>query len=133
MSSLIRACGTVLARPATRRKLKLLEVDTGVNDAIRMTMSAQVKSWPEYDGSKSEYFLASFRYIMVSKVSDPTGEAWVSVFNEHVEKILGCSAEELDRIRKEEGEESYSATLSSSRKPPGFHICSTLASCCMST
>jgi hypothetical protein len=38
---------------------------------------------------------------MVVKVSDPTGEAWVSVFNEHAEKILGCSADELDRIRKE--------------------------------
>uniref|UniRef100_A0A0A9DGQ9 Replication factor A C-terminal domain-containing protein n=1 Tax=Arundo donax TaxID=35708 RepID=A0A0A9DGQ9_ARUDO len=41
------------------------------------------------------------RYIMVVKVSDPTGEAWVSVFNEHAEKIIGCSADELDRIRKE--------------------------------
>ena len=38
---------------------------------------------------------------MVIKVSDPTGEAWVSVFNEHAEKIIGCSADELDRIRKE--------------------------------
>jgi hypothetical protein len=43
----------------------------------------------------------SFRYIMVIKVSDPTGETWVSVFNEHAEKIIGCSADELDRIRKE--------------------------------
>nr|AGT15869.1 replication protein [Saccharum hybrid cultivar R570] len=49
----------------------------------------------------------SLRYIMVLKVSDPTGEAWVSVFNEHAEKIIGCSADELDRIRKEEGEDSY--------------------------
>jgi hypothetical protein len=38
---------------------------------------------------------------MVIKLSDPTGEAWVSVFNEHAEKIIGCSADELDRIRKE--------------------------------
>ncbi|CAN6313601.1 unnamed protein product [Urochloa humidicola] len=53
----------------------------------------------------------SLRYIMVIKVSDPTGEAWVSVFNEHAEKILGCSADELDRIRKEEGEESYTQKL----------------------
>ncbi|WVZ55988.1 hypothetical protein U9M48_006580 [Paspalum notatum var. saurae] len=49
----------------------------------------------------------SLRYIMVVKVSDPTGEAWVSVFNEHAEKIIGCSADELDRVRKEEGEDSY--------------------------
>ena len=51
--------------------------------------------------AKSDWFPASFRYIMVLKVSDPTGEAWVSVFNEHAEKIIGCSADELDRIRKE--------------------------------
>jgi len=44
----------------------------------------------------------SLRYIMVIKVSDPTGETWVSVFNEHAEKIIGCSADELDQIRKEE-------------------------------
>ncbi|KAL5661642.1 hypothetical protein ACJX0J_028767, partial [Zea mays] len=43
----------------------------------------------------------SLRYIMVIKVSDPTSEAWVSVFNEHAEKIIGCNADELDRIRKE--------------------------------
>ncbi|RLN39553.1 replication protein A 70 kDa DNA-binding subunit B [Panicum miliaceum] len=49
----------------------------------------------------------SLRYIMVIKVSDPTGEAWVSVFNEHAEKIIGCSADELDRIRREEGDDSY--------------------------
>ena len=52
-------------------------------------------------GAKYDSFPASFRYIMVLKVSDPTGEAWVSVFNEHAEKIIGCSADELDRIRKE--------------------------------
>jgi replication factor A1 len=38
---------------------------------------------------------------MVIKLSDPSGEAWVSVFNEHAERIIGCSADELDRIRKE--------------------------------
>jgi hypothetical protein len=43
----------------------------------------------------------SFRYIMVIKLSDPSGEAWVSVFNEHAERIIGCSADELDQIRKE--------------------------------
>ncbi|KAL5217328.1 hypothetical protein ABZP36_018012 [Zizania latifolia] len=49
----------------------------------------------------------SLRYIMAIKVSDPTGEAWLSLFNEQAEKIIGCSADELDRIRKEEGEDSY--------------------------
>ncbi|XP_062210348.1 replication protein A 70 kDa DNA-binding subunit B-like [Phragmites australis] len=49
----------------------------------------------------------SLRYIMVVKVIDPTGEAWVSVFNEHAEKIIGCSADELDRIKKDEGDDRY--------------------------
>ncbi|AQK84362.1 Replication protein A 70 kDa DNA-binding subunit B [Zea mays] len=49
----------------------------------------------------------SLRYIMVIKVSDPTSEAWVSVFNEHAEKIIGCNADELDRIRKEQGDDIY--------------------------
>ena len=38
---------------------------------------------------------------MVIKVSDATGEAWISLFNDQAERIVGCSADELDRIRKE--------------------------------
>jgi Replication factor-A C terminal domain len=38
---------------------------------------------------------------MILKVSDPTGEAWLSVFNEQAEKIIGCSADELERIKTE--------------------------------
>ncbi|KAF0910886.1 hypothetical protein E2562_004843 [Oryza meyeriana var. granulata] len=49
----------------------------------------------------------SLRYIMVIKVSDPTGEAWLSLFNDQAERIVGCSADELDRIRKEEGDDCY--------------------------
>ncbi|TVU47936.1 hypothetical protein EJB05_07554 [Eragrostis curvula] len=49
----------------------------------------------------------SLRYIMNIKVSDPTGEAWISVFNEHAERIIGCSADKLDQIRKEEGDDQY--------------------------
>ncbi|KAJ3673852.1 hypothetical protein LUZ60_005844 [Juncus effusus] len=48
----------------------------------------------------------SLRYIMIVKVSDPTGEAWLSVFNEHAEKIIGCTADELDKLKSEE-EEKY--------------------------
>lgn len=42
-----------------------------------------------------------FRYIMVIKVADATGEAWLSVFNEQAEKIIGCSADELNQIKSE--------------------------------
>jgi len=38
---------------------------------------------------------------MVVKVSDPSGEAWLSVFNDQAEQILGCTADELDRIKSE--------------------------------
>ncbi|ONK64694.1 uncharacterized protein A4U43_C07F28910 [Asparagus officinalis] len=53
----------------------------------------------------------SLRYIMVMKVSDPSGEAWVSCFNEQAEQIIGCSADELDRIKTEEGEDRYQLKL----------------------
>lgn len=39
---------------------------------------------------------SSLRYIMLVKVSDASGEAWFSTFNEQAEKIVGCSADELD-------------------------------------
>ncbi|RWR72880.1 replication protein A DNA-binding subunit B [Cinnamomum micranthum f. kanehirae] len=44
----------------------------------------------------------SLRYIMVIKVTDATGEAWLSVFNEQAEKIIGCSADELNQIKLED-------------------------------
>ncbi|KAL3513035.1 hypothetical protein ACH5RR_025752 [Cinchona calisaya] len=53
----------------------------------------------------------SLRYIMVLKVSDASGEAWLSVFNDEAEKILGCSADELNKLKTEEGETSYQMKL----------------------
>ncbi|CAH8305494.1 unnamed protein product [Eruca vesicaria subsp. sativa] len=46
----------------------------------------------------------SLRYIMVVKVSDSTGEVWFSSFNDEAEKIIGCSADELNKLRSEGGE-----------------------------
>ncbi|KAK8953740.1 hypothetical protein KSP40_PGU007137 [Platanthera guangdongensis] len=54
---------------------------------------------------------SSLRYIMVMKVSDSSGEAWLSVFNEHAEKIIGCTADELDKIKSEEGDEKFHLKL----------------------
>ncbi|XP_011006580.1 PREDICTED: replication protein A 70 kDa DNA-binding subunit B [Populus euphratica] len=48
----------------------------------------------------------SLRYIMVVKVSDGSGEGWVSAFNEEAEKIIGCSADELDLLKSQIGEEN---------------------------
>lgn len=38
---------------------------------------------------------------MIAKVSDGSGEAWISVFNEEAETIIGCSADELDRLKSQ--------------------------------
>lgn len=48
----------------------------------------------------------SLRYIMVVKVSDASGEAWLSTFNEQAEKIIGCSADELDNLKSQLGEDN---------------------------
>jgi len=50
-----------------------------------------------------ELLASSCRYIMVAKVSDASGEAWVSTFNDQAEKIIGCSADELDKIKSQVG------------------------------
>jgi replication factor A1 len=38
---------------------------------------------------------------MVVKVTDASGEAFISTFNEEAEKIIGCSADELDSLRSQ--------------------------------
>lgn len=38
---------------------------------------------------------------MVVKVSDASGEAFLSVFNEQAEKIIGCTADELNELRSQ--------------------------------
>ncbi|KAL9227314.1 hypothetical protein vseg_003016 [Gypsophila vaccaria] len=48
----------------------------------------------------------SLRYIMVAKIADVSGEAWISTFNDQAEKLIGCSADELDKLKSEEGEEN---------------------------
>lgn len=53
----------------------------------------------------------SLRYIMGFKVSDPSGEAWLSAFNDEAEKILGCSADELDKMKSQDDESAYQMKL----------------------
>ncbi|BAT76517.1 hypothetical protein LR48_Vigan01g273100 [Vigna angularis] len=48
----------------------------------------------------------SLRYIMVAKVCDTSGEAFFSVFNQEAEKIVGCSADALDDLKSQEGEDN---------------------------
>ncbi|KAL0415942.1 UNVERIFIED_CONTAM: Replication protein A DNA-binding subunit B [Sesamum latifolium] len=53
----------------------------------------------------------SLRYIMAVKVSDASGEAYLSVFNEQAEKIIGCSADELNDLKSQDGDSAYQAKL----------------------
>lgn len=45
--------------------------------------------------------LQLYRYILVVKVSDASGEAYLSVFNEHAEKIIGLTADELNELKSQ--------------------------------
>ena len=38
---------------------------------------------------------------MVARVSDASAEAYISLFNEHAEKVVGCSADELDQLKSQ--------------------------------
>ncbi|KAJ7978736.1 Replication protein A subunit [Quillaja saponaria] len=58
------------------------------------------------EGCQKSDEACSLRYIMIVKVMDASGEAWISVFNEEAEKIIGCSADELDNFKSQEGEEN---------------------------
>ncbi|PON69693.1 Replication factor A protein [Trema orientale] len=45
-------------------------------------------------------------YILVVKASDASSDAYISAFNEEAERIIGCSADELDKLKSQEGEEN---------------------------
>ncbi|XLS78890.1 hypothetical protein HN51_063115 [Arachis hypogaea] len=70
----------------------------------KVTESIGAGYWCE--GCQKNDEQCSLRYIMVVKVADESGEAYVSVFNEEAEKIVGCSADELDTLKSQEGEDN---------------------------
>ncbi|KAG6545076.1 hypothetical protein Mapa_013459 [Marchantia paleacea] len=51
------------------------------------------------EGCSKSYDTCNRRYIMLAKISDHSGEAWISAFNEEAESILGYSAERLNDIK----------------------------------
>ncbi|CAN1312163.1 Replication protein A 70 kDa DNA-binding subunit D [Linum perenne] len=53
----------------------------------------------------------SLRYILALKVTDASGEGWVSAFNDEAEKILGSSADELNQLRSQDDTSSYNSKL----------------------
>ncbi|KAK6921000.1 Replication protein A, OB domain [Dillenia turbinata] len=62
------------------------------------------------------------RYILVLKISDATGEAWISIFNEQAEKIIGCSADELDDLKSQNVEEYQSKLKEATWAPHLFRV-----------
>ncbi|KAK6925113.1 OB-fold nucleic acid binding domain, AA-tRNA synthetase-type [Dillenia turbinata] len=62
------------------------------------------------------------RYILVLKISDATGEAWISMFNEQAEKIIGCSADELDNLKSQNAEEYQSKLKEATWVPHLFRV-----------
>ncbi|KAJ1387138.1 hypothetical protein SESBI_40216 [Sesbania bispinosa] len=70
----------------------------------KVTESVGAGYWCE--GCQKNDDQCNLRYIMVVRVSDASGESLVSVFNEEAEKIVGCSADELDNLRSQDGEDN---------------------------
>mmetsp|Transcript_4209 Transcript_4209/g.8036 ORF Transcript_4209/g.8036 Transcript_4209/m.8036 type:complete len:641 (-) Transcript_4209:189-2111(-) len=50
-----------------------------------------------------------YRYIFSATISDASGTTWVSFFDDQAEVLLGMSANDLQRIYSNDGEETYQA------------------------
>ncbi|MED6119851.1 Replication protein A 70 kDa DNA-binding subunit B [Stylosanthes scabra] len=70
----------------------------------KVTESIGAGYWCE--GCQKNEEQCSLRYIMVVKVADESGEAYVSVFNDEAARIVGCSADELDTLKSQDGEDN---------------------------
>ncbi|PWA96587.1 replication factor-A protein [Artemisia annua] len=53
----------------------------------------------------------SLRYILSAKFSDVSGAAWFSVFSDDAEKIIGCSADDLDKMKSQDDSSEYQTQL----------------------
>ncbi|KAI4303759.1 hypothetical protein MLD38_039355 [Melastoma candidum] len=58
------------------------------------------------EGCQKSEAACTLRYIMVVKITDASGEAYVSTFNEEAERIIGCPADELDQLKSQVSEEN---------------------------
>ncbi|CAF1924366.1 unnamed protein product [Brassica napus] len=68
----------------------------------KVTETVDTGYWCEGCQKKDEE--CCLRYIIEVKVSDSTGEAWFSAFNVEAEKMIGCTNDELNMLKSEEGE-----------------------------
>ncbi|KAJ0604509.1 putative replication factor A protein [Helianthus annuus] len=53
----------------------------------------------------------SLRYILSAKFSDASGGAWLSVFSDEAEKLIGCSATELHNLKSQDDGSEYETQL----------------------
>ncbi|KAI3820148.1 hypothetical protein L1987_14006 [Smallanthus sonchifolius] len=53
----------------------------------------------------------SLRYILSAKFSDASGGAWFSVFSDDAEKIIGCPADELDKMKSQDDASDFQTQL----------------------
>ncbi|MFS7912131.1 putative replication factor A protein [Helianthus anomalus] len=53
----------------------------------------------------------SLRYILSAKFSDASGGAWLSVFSDEAEKLIGCSATELHNLKSQDDGSEYQTQL----------------------
>ncbi|KAM0035685.1 putative replication factor A protein [Helianthus debilis subsp. tardiflorus] len=53
----------------------------------------------------------SLRYILSAKFSDASGGAWLSVFSDEAEKLIGCSAIELHNLKSQDDGSEYETQL----------------------
>ncbi|CAN0876938.1 Replication protein A 70 kDa DNA-binding subunit B [Linum grandiflorum] len=63
------------------------------------------------EGCQKNESECSLRYILALKVTEASGEGWISAFNDEAELILGSSADELDQLRSQDDGSSYQSKL----------------------
>ncbi|XP_024973030.1 replication protein A 70 kDa DNA-binding subunit B [Cynara cardunculus var. scolymus] len=90
---------------STRACMSLIKTDQTMSYRACKTCNKKVTEaigsgyWCE--GCQKNEEDCSLRYILAAKFSDASGGAWFSVFNNEAEKIIGCSADELDKMKSQ--------------------------------
>ncbi|XP_076951339.1 replication protein A 70 kDa DNA-binding subunit B-like [Bidens hawaiensis] len=54
---------------------------------------------------------SNLRYVVSAKFSDTNGEAWMSLFADEAETIIGCSAAELENMKSKDDGSAYQTQL----------------------
>ncbi|KAL4559327.1 hypothetical protein LXL04_031465 [Taraxacum kok-saghyz] len=100
---------------STRASMTLIKPDQTMSYRACKTCNKKVTEaigsgyWCE--GCQKSETDCSLRYILAAKFSDVTGGAWFSVFNDEAEKMIGCSADELDNLKSQGDGSDYQLQL----------------------